>query len=605
MAVMTADMHRNGIVSRKPRPLRLPDSIDLGKLCTSITRDRKDLEPFRNERFEAVAQYTGAHYGDNAAPVEVPVNLIGAYVQIMLRSLVAQNPRVMYSTFEKDQQAAVAAMQQWANEEILAMDAAETYRRAVLDALFWRGVVMIGLATPMDSALNAWDVKAGQPFMEGIDPDDVFEDQTARRFDQCAYRGHRYRVPVDLANDIYAKGKADRFEAEDLTDYNYGGDERIATLSRGIGRRDEFEDHCDLWCVYLARHKLIVTLRDNGGIPDETHGPVRVQPYIGHPQGPYYDLKFMTVPGNLQPKAPIMDLIDLHRSYNNAYRKLLRQTRDYKQGLAYRGANTDEAKRWKDMIDGAMIQSDNPESIKPINNAGPANTVLVMCEHIKSMFEFIGGNLGLLGGRGAQSRTATQDKMLNENAGAGVVDLQDATTQFVQTTMEGMNWLWWHHPTKNMRSRLTLPSAPELPFTRTLRPQDRNGRPPQVKVDPYSLPRQTPETRLAFINQTLQMFAPFAQMAQQQGVTLDLNALMDVVSRYGNEPELNRIFTYSPPPDPTAGQGSGGDNGGMPANTKRTYERISSGGGSEAAKQDDLTKNIARMSGPVNPNQGQ
>ena len=46
-----------------------------------------------------------------------------------------------------------------------------------------------------------------------------------------------------------------------------------------------------------------------------------------------------------------------------------------------------------------------------------------MSDHIRSAFDFIGGNLALIGGRSPQARTAAQDKMLNENASAGVASM--------------------------------------------------------------------------------------------------------------------------------------------------------------------------------------
>mgnify|MGYP003394248939 CR=1 FL=1 len=171
-------------VQRKRREPRLPDGVDLGRLCDSIVRDRKSPEALRRNRTAATRQLVGQHYSDEGSPAEVPVNLLGLYYQIMMRALVSDNPRVMYSTFDRGQLPTVAALEQWANDEIAEMQVVETYKRAIGDALFWRGRVKIALADPVDAAMDAWDLQAGQPFMELIDPDDDFEDSTARRFDQ-------------------------------------------------------------------------------------------------------------------------------------------------------------------------------------------------------------------------------------------------------------------------------------------------------------------------------------------------------------------------------------------------------------------------------------
>jgi len=599
----------NGRPRSKPLVGKLPKEVSLERLVNAYLDDRKELEPFRERRKEAVEQLAGHNYGEGGTTGEVPVNLLGLYVQIMSRSLVANNPRVMYSTFIREQEMAVNAMQEWANEEIVRMNVVETYKRVVIDSLLCVGIMKIALATPADAMISGWDLKAGQPFMSAVDLDDFACDMTARRFDECQYHACMYRIPVAVANELYAKGR-EEFESSDWSQFNYGGDERIDTIGRSRGHREEFEDHCTLHEFYLARHKLIVTLRDNGGIPDWDK-PVRIQPWIGPPGGPYHFLGMGIVPGNLMPKAPIMDLIDLHRHYNRAYNKLLRETRDYKKTYAYRGQNTDEAKRHKDAVDGEMYQSDDPTSIAPVESGGPSNAVLVMSDHMKANFDFIGGNLSLLGGRAPQSRTASQDKMLNDNASAGVDDMQDASQSFVQSTMESENWFWWHHPVKVMQSKWRSPSMPDMAITQRVHPAGantkepkRNGPMPKIKVDTYSLTRQTPQSRLAFINQVLQTVAPMMQLLQQQGVMLDGNALMDIFAKYGDEPDLAKIFHYSEPPAPDQSQQGGGQPPGMPSNTTRTYNRISTAGQGPQEKAADLTAKMGSMAGPVNPNQG-
>ncbi len=593
---------------------KLPAEIDLEQVCTTIAQDYRDLEPFRRFRTDVARQIGGKHYGEGSQH-EVLVNLLGMFVKIMSQSAVANNPRIMASTFDRKQEYAVNTYQDWANEEIVAMDAVETYKRAFEDSLVVVGIVKIGLSDPADAAESGWGMQAGQPFMELIDLDDWCGDLSAQRFDRMQYTSHRYRISVRLANALLAKGRKE-FQADESGDYNYGGDEKVTSITRSGGYRKEIEDHCTLWEVWLPAHGLIVTLRDEGGVPDWTRGPVRVQRWIGPSCGPYHYLYHDLVPGNLMPKSPCMDLYDLHMHYNVAYRKLARETRDYKKNQAYRGGTSDEATRFKNAVDGEMVQSDSPESIKDVESGGPSNAVLIMSDHMKASYEFVGGNMALLGGRSPQSRTASQDKMLNENAGAGVSGLSEALTAFVQETMDhrGMAWFHWNHPLKVMQSEWKAPSMPDFRITRQLHPWTakgqlpevmRLGKMPKIRVDPYSLPRQTPQSRLAFINQVLQTVAPMMQLAQQQGVMVDMNALLDIFARYGDEPDLAKIFHYSEPPAPNSNS-TGGQNEapGMAPNTTRTYNRISTAGQGPQEKAADLTAKMGSLAGPVNPNQG-
>lgn len=585
----------------KSKGMRLPDEIDLERLCDAIMRDYRDLEPFRSNRMEAVRQMGGARYGDDCAPKDVPVNLIGTYVRTVKPMLIDNNPRVMYRTFEKGQQQAVDAMQQWANDEIERTGFVETYGRVVTDALIWKGIVKIALATPSDAAVSGWDLQAGQPFMELVDPEDYVCDQSARMKPNCEYEACRYRIPVAVFNELYAKGRVEEAEeGEDPDDVNFGGDEKIQTLSRRTGRREEVEPHMDLWEVYLPRHKLVVILRDASGIPDSSKEPVLVQKWIGPPCGPYHWLGFEVMPGQLEPKGPAMDLLPLHLAFNASWRKLIDETLRYKKNQGYRGGGTDSAKRLRDAVDGEMIEFDDPQSIVPIESGGASNAVHIMAQSMQAAFEFVAGNPSTLAGDD-NSGTATQAKINNQNASAGVGNLRKQFVSFMQGTMESMNWYWWNHPTKVMTSQWTSPALPDMKFNRTVTPQERRGPMPDIRVDPYSLPRQTPQGRLAFINTVIQTVGPMMGLMQQQGVSLDMNALLDIFARYGDEPDLARIFRYTEPPADGGGQPAGG--GGMPANTTRTYERYGAGGDGSPEPQLDLADPGSKMTGTVNPNQ--
>lgn len=583
------------------RGVKLP--VDIKRICDAIARDRRELEPFRKNRLEMIRQYAGARYGDEAAAAEVPVNLLGLYVEVITQSLIDNAPRVMLSTFDLERRPQVAAMEMWANDELVRMNVVETYKRAIYDALFCVGIVKVALASPADAEAEGWDVQAGQPFMDTVDLDDFACDMTAREFARCSYHACRYRIPVDLANELYAKGRAERFEETPRDDVNFGGDERIHTLTMTSGSREDLEDGCDLWEVFLTRHKLVVTLRDNAGIPDSSRPPVRVQRWIGPASGPYHFLSLGMVPGNIMPKAPIMDLFDLHRHYNKNYRKLLRRSADAKTVTCFDADASDDMKRIKDAADGDCVQARNPQAITKVESGGPTNDLLVMTDHIKAMFSFRGGNLELLGGRAAQSRTASQDKMLNENAGAGISHLADAFRAYVSETVNAMIWYWHYHPTKVMQAYYSPKGAPDMQFVRTLTPQDRAGRPPAVKVDPYSMARQTPGSRLEFIKGVIGTLAPLLGLAAQQGYVPDMGEILKKFAKYGDDPDIITIFGTGQPIQP----GSGGDGGssGMPANTTRTYERISSGGGSAQAEKQDLAIDVAQMEGPANPNGGQ
>lgn len=605
---MTTTYNGTDTTSRRGRRTpKLPDNVSLSRLGDAHTRDRRELQPFRENRKEAVRQYCGDLYGDNAASAEVPVNLLGLYVETVVNSVIDAAPRVMLSTFNEAMRATVDAMQSWVNDQLVTMNVAETYQRVLTDALFWVGIAKVALATPADAEAEAWDVEAGQPFLEAIDPDDAVWDTTARRHSRCKYSGCRYALPTDLANELYRKGRREKFDPADPTDVNDGGDDRIYTVGTSGGRHERIEDETVFWEYYLTRHKLVVTVLDRDGQPDCEGGPVRVQPWVGPSCGPYHFLSLGAAPGNLEPKAPIMDLVSPHRHFNRNYRKLLSRAANSKRLTIYSGRGTELAERVKKAGDLDMVQGDDVGELHEWESGGPTNDLLTMCDHIQKMFSYRGGNLEILRGLSPEARTAAQSKMMNENAGAGIAAIANAFHGHVQGTCASLLWYFHYHPTKVMESHYAPPSYPDLKITRRVTPQMRGGLPPHIKIDPYSLGRQTPQGRLAFIQQVLTTIAPYMQLGMQQGKVPDLDAILSIFAKYGNEPDLTKIFGITAPPNPgnagTTGLGSG-DGGVKPAQTERTYNRISSGGQGAQADQQRLDQNVSRMQGPANPNSG-
>lgn len=576
--------------------LKLPDGVDLERLCSSISNSRRALEPFRRERRLAVKQYVGKHYSDDGPREDVPVNMIAEYVTIMSRSLVAKNPSVMFSTFDTRQKAVVSAMEAWAKDEIEEMELAFELRDWVTDALFSLGIMKVGLATPVDSALARWDLPSGQPFAKTISLDDWVWDMFAKTPKELTYCGHRYRVPVDVANEFLRKGREDKFEATDPMDNNSDGDERLWKLGRGAGNStEEFEEHVDLWEIELPRHKLVVTLRDDGGIPSPER-PVRIAPLVAPPCGHYHYLGMYKVPDNLMPKAPVHDLIDTHLAINRSYRKLIAQVDRFKSVLPVRGGQMSEAGGVKQASDGEIIECENASELKEVSFGGPSALVFQMAEHLKTLFEGLAGNLALLGGRSPQSKTAAQDKMLNENASAGVSDMQDTTITGTAKVMKSLAWYWWNHPEKEMLSQYSARSTPEFKMTRRVRPQQRRGPMPRVKVDPYSMMHSTPQSRLAFMNGVVAQMQPMMGLLQQQGVFFDVNTYLERVGRYGDEPDLQDIFQYQDPPEQEAASASAdsGDTG--PANKTTTIERRSMGGAdSQGSQRQEITNQVRQM----------
>ncbi len=583
--------------------------VDLNRLCNAMFHSRQVLERYRVERKAAVRQYAGQHWSDNAAREKVPINLLSLYIQVVSRSLIAKNPRVMLSTFDRGMKPTVNAMQTWANKEIEDMHLANTLKRVVLDALFSIGICKTALAAPQDAALLGWNIAAGQPFTERVDLDDFVCDMHARDFSEVSFIGHRYRAPLEVVREskIFSKRRKELTASNDPA-YNREGDERIGRLGRGTyaGDYEEFEDFVDLWEVYVPRHRCVYTLEDDevAGAVSAGAGfsfePLREQAWLGRDTGPYSVLAYGMVPGNIMPKGPISDLIDLHQFSNNLYRKLIDQAQRQKTVTLVSGGADADGNRIMSANDGDMIRSDNPDKTKEVRMGGPDQQNLIMFKDAWDQFNRLAGNLEIMGGLGPQSKTAHQDAMLNENSSRGISDMQDATVTFTADVLKSLCWYWYHDPLKVMRSTFSVPGLPEVQTIRSVTPMQRQRgkfEDLDIRVDPYSMQHSTPQSRMAGIMQIVQQIVmPMMPLLQQQGVAFDINSFLEKVAQYMDQPDLAEILTIMEPPTQEAGTVQPTQSM-KPAQTERTYTRNNV---SERTRQgNDMTMAAALMGSDI------
>jgi hypothetical protein len=594
---------------------RKKGEIDYGKLACAHQAARRQLEPYRREHTEAVRQYVGGHWSDEDRKKHVPVNFLSLYVSVMSRSLVPKSPRVLLTTFSRQSLPAVSAMQSWCNEESRRMNLGETLRKWVTNGLFSVGILKVALSAPGDAVLTGWNVKSGIPFAEVIPLEDFTCDMHARSWDRLSFVGHRYRVPVDVAEAMRGRKKpGDRDITPSMTsDFNEQGDEKASKLGQGSHGNDseEFEDYVDLWEIYLPRHRKVCTFLaedfETGGACE----PIHTADWLGPDCGPYHFLQYGIVPDNLMGKSPIMDLIDLHMTGNNAFRKIERQARRMKQITAVNALTPEDGDKVREAKDGDIVPVANPEGVRPLMTGGPDNLMTVFFMQCKDLFSWLAGGLDILGGLGTDNPTATQDKILNANSSRTVADMQERTVDAIAEAYRSLSWYWWHHPELVMRVREEVPGLPGKFINRTVYPDSpqapvganvRKGefQDLDLQVDPYSMQHRTPMERLTLLRSVLQQdVLPILQLYQQQGVELDLTEYMKLVSEYGNIPELNKLLTIGEPmqTEPSPGSGGGGEGPGMPANTTRTYERVNK---SERSSQGNNRNLMTALMG-VNP----
>jgi len=564
----------------------------IGRLRTAIEHCRGLLQPYRDERRSSVKQYVGPHYLA-AEGQELPINLIKLYANIVVKHLVAQTPRVLIANANTKLKQTALAMQDWANLRLQKMHVEETLRRCTLDALFAIGICKVALCDPAEADTD-YRKTAGEAFLADIDLDDWVHDMGARRLDEACFLGHRFRIPLEFAREskLYDKSVRDDLTSTARHLLNEQGDARIQTLSVGSAYDpDEYEEHVELWEIFLRKERLIITLAVDG--PEK---PLRVQKWVGPACGPYHFLGFNDVPGNAMPSPPVHDLIDLHMLVNRIYRKLGRQSdRQKKIGIVGPGGEKD-GKDVTQTSDGEIIRQDNPQAVTEIELGGINAQNLTFGIHCRDAFSHQAGNLDLMGGLSPQSPTLGQDQMLQQNASVQIADMQGRTVTFTRSVLTGLGWYFWTNPFEDYSVRRTVPGIDDIEVYATLKAQDRAEPFEELDfdIDPYSMGNDTPSSRLNALNQLMmQVLLPAGQILAQQGITIDFEAYLKKVGQYANMPDLNEIVRFAGlqleqgvDPGQQAGPGY------QPAQTTRRYERVNRPGGTRFGKDNALMQTL-------------
>lgn len=539
----------------------------------------------RERREFQARQEAGHNWAEEASREKIHVNLLSLYKKIILRQLVPENIRATLSTFDVQSRPAVKACQRWFVDEIARTHFAETMRSVAHDALHGFGIIKTGLATPSIAAMKSWNVSAGEVYSSRVDFDDWVWDVHARHWSECSFMGHRFRVPLQTIKDSkrYNKARKDLTASDDRR-YNTEGDLRIDVLSRGFyGNDEEFEDMVDLWEFYLPRHGLIVTVPEDSlsGITspsrDGTPLPLLEQNYIGPDDGPYTFLVFEDIIGNLLPKGPMMDLLEPHLNLNNIMRKLIRQAERMKENTVLRKGDEGDAKRYEDAIDGQILFANNPKETTIIKQGGPDQNLFQFFIQFKQIYSWLAGNLDVEGGLAPQGRTATQEKILNQNSGSGVQDMQERVTGFTKKVLANQLWYHWKHPQSEMETTYAPKGLSDMQIPQKVSPwnsQDpqamkRTGNFEDITIDVSPMISLTPQQRGQQLRSLImQLWAPLQQQASAQGVVLNFPMLFEKLGHYDDDPDYAEIFNLTEP-----GGIDEGDDGGSPAPETTTHIR--------------------------------
>jgi hypothetical protein len=556
---------------------------DFRWLKRAVEASYKALAPFRDMRYTIVRQFTGSHYGDNANMQKVPIPLINLTMRIVMRYLISQNPSVLGSTFQTEYKPSTYKLQLALNKKLPHLGFAKTMERVALDALLCMGFAKTGLEEVGVLAFEDEEIKRGEPFIERISLDNVVFDMGAVDDSRWAYVGDVYRVPLERLKEAKLFDP-DKLRASDLPGSGIVGQgERLDTLSRDnvVYREGEYEDHINLWDIYLPQEHLLVTY------PAETYdGPPHVVDWYGPERGPYRKLGFGPVPDQTVDCAPSLMWYDLHRLVNTLYNKLMDQAERQKIVGGYRAESALDVERIIETADGETIEMSDPNGLveHPFGGIDQRNFAFML--DALNRYSWLAGNLDALGGLGPQSETLGQDELLTKAASKFVEELQDRVTDFTTEAVRDIGWYVWHDPLLDEPLTGQVQNTNmEVPMRFTS--EDRMGayEDREIQLVPTSMRALTPAARVQTILGIVErVVLPSMPFIVQDGGKFFIDRLLKYVSEYTNLPEIAEIIEFGPTRADVTQQPGQMQAPGKPAVTSREYVRKNIPGGSRQGR---------------------
>jgi len=585
--------------------------IDLGKsgnrnsLWTAMKASHLALKPFRDNRRKAIENYVGSEWGDvTEERRQVLVNILALTARTYMMSLAANRPNVMVTANDLQLKPFARKFQVGVNNMLEEMKFERTMRQIVLDAFFSIGLAKVYRAEskpveipnpqmPMEPGPYATEqdwadyrqiqqlmssttwVDPGKPFVERISLDDYIYDTQARSFERARFHAHEYRVPLSAVK------KDSRFNKKIVKKLSSGSkwnglsfgthEEQVKDL---IGDNhmdhDEVEPMVTLIDLYLPMEQKWAVLA-----ADDSLAPLFVDDWDGPENGPFHHLRFDEVPDNAMPLAPAQNLRLLHQLINSLMRKQARQANRQKDITTYQGDDKD-ARQVQRANDGDTVRVNNPDSINVLKYGGVDQMNLAFYQVVDGIYNRMAGNLDAMAGLGPQSKTATQDQMINDAVSESEARMQYAVVEFVAGVSSDIGQMMWGDEVLQVSGTYKDPGL-MFPVNANWTPEMREGDFLQYKfdVEPYSMAYKSPTQRLGQIGQAIQMLAPAIQTGS---VMLNGAALADTAAELLNEPRIREIIQTAPPPDPMMQQGQGGGGGVDSGPRKYIRENVSTQG---------------------------
>jgi hypothetical protein len=378
----------------------------------------------------------------------------------------------------------------------------------------------------------------GHPFVDLVTLDDYFIDLSPDRIDQIDYEGNDYWVNYEdiMEDDKYVN--KDELKPDERTPMGPHGENRSQNVTHR-STADTFKDKKWLRDVWLEDEGLLVTyaINDKKVIREADLDELK--------HSPYYRLSYNDVPGQIVPLPQVALWRDLHELGNSLFRKLANGADSEKTCLGF--PNDEESvnnfKNARDG-DGLRFNGQKPEKLQ----AGGINPQTMMFFlQVKDLMSYFAGNLDSLGGLGAMTETATQDKLIGDAANAQLDDMGTKTVDEIRSVFQALSYYEYTDPTRKRILQKKIPGT-DLTIPVEFGPSQRQNTDWDslyFDVDVFSMQYDVPSVKLQKLRAFMQEFIlPMAPMIEAAGGVIDFKKILKLAGQYANFDEIEELVVF-------------------------------------------------------------
>jgi len=455
------------------------------------------------------------------------INLIDRALFTIVPYLVEGNPEVLVET-------KIPNIRPWAKTVQLGLNfLMEKYNFAenvlipvVINSMFGAGITRTIFEYDRVISLDNDVIKAGSPRVIVIDPANYIGDPSAKRRSDFVIEGDIYRLPTDYARDLFSK-YADHIKPDCKLATKFGAEE-ISSPNFDYNRMSlrSYSTFIDIYCKDDNTIKTIMPEGKKAVILREVE-------WDGPRGGPYDYLAYRWYPDTPIPLPPMWFIHDLDVTMN-VLAKTAREQAESQKNIVFVPPEAREAgKKIVNAKNLDVLEASSTELIKAISLGGVNPENYTWMGFAENAFTKTGVNADVVAGRGAQSPTYGQEKMIFRNASRIIETMYNRFHSFTESILKKFAWGILTDPSVYIPDIIKIPGVGELPVV--LSQADKVGDFYDLifKIIPYSTQRISPEEKYAKTMQfATQWLLPTMQIAAAQGAQLDIPLVTKIMASY-------------------------------------------------------------------------